>query len=76
MRSERAEGVDSALARASVQLEHSREQFVGSMRAFEAEVARSMDWRQWVRRKPGLALALAFGVGFFLGRETRQRKQR
>ncbi len=58
---------DSALAHASMQLEHSREQFVVSMGALEAEVTRSLDWRRWVRRKPGMAVALAFGLGLFLG---------
>jgi hypothetical protein len=70
VRSEEVAGADSPLARASMQLEHSRAQFVGSMRALEAEVTRSLDWRQWVRRKPAVVLALAFGVGLFLGCRT------
>jgi hypothetical protein len=62
--------VNSALAHASMQLEHTREQFVVSMGALEAEVARSLDWRQWVRRKPGLVVCLAFGLGLFLGHRS------
>jgi hypothetical protein len=61
---------DAELARASAELDHTREQFVVSMSALEGEVTRTLDWRQWVRRKPGLAVALAFGLGFLLGRRS------
>jgi hypothetical protein len=59
---------DADLVHASRELEHARERFVVSMTAVEREIARSLDWRQWVRRKPGIALALAFALGVFLGR--------
>ena len=36
--------------------------------ALERGVARSVDWRAWVARRPGTALALAFGLGILLGR--------
>jgi hypothetical protein len=61
---------DAELSRASAELDHTREQFVVSMSALEGEVTRTLDWRQWVRRKPGLAVALAFGLGFLLGRRS------
>lgn len=59
---------DAALARAGAELERARERFFLSMSAVEREVARTLDWREWVRRRPGLVLALAFVVGAFLGR--------
>jgi hypothetical protein len=38
------------------------------MSELEREVTRTLDWREWVRRRPGMALGLAFGLGLFLGR--------
>jgi len=64
------QGKDAELSRASAELDHTREQLVVSMSALESEVTRTLDWRQWVRRKPGLAVALAFGLGFLLGRRS------
>lgn len=61
---------DAELARASAELDHTREQFLVSISALEGEVTRTLDWRQWVRRKPGLAVALAFGLGCLLGRRS------
>ena len=58
------------LSHASAELDHTRAQFVVSMSALEGEVTRTLDWRQWVRRKPGLTVALAFGLGFLLGRRS------
>jgi hypothetical protein len=65
---DREQEADCELARADANLDHTREQFVASMGALEREIARDLDWREWVRRKPGMALALAFGLGLFLGR--------
>ena len=59
---------DAAVARAVAELEDARDRFSLSMIALERGVARSFDWRAWVGRKPGTALALAFGLGIFLGR--------
>lgn len=53
---------------AGVQLNQMREQFVASMGVLEREVTRTLDWREWVRRRPGTALCLAFGLGLFVGR--------
>ena len=36
--------------------------------ALQREITRTMDWREWVWRKPRLSIALAFGLGLFLGR--------
>ncbi len=65
---EREQGLDSELTRANADLERTRERFVVSMGELEHEVTRTLDWREWVRRKPGMALCLAFGLGIFLGR--------
>ena len=59
---------DSELERASAALAHTRDSLVLSIGTLEHEITRSLDWREWVRRRPGTALALAFGLGLFLGR--------
>ena len=59
---------DAAVARAVAELADARDKFSLSMGALERDVARSFHWRAWVGRKPGIALALAFGLGIFLGR--------
>jgi hypothetical protein len=59
---------DSDVARAMAELTRARDKFSLSLSALERGVVRSVDWREWVRRKPGTALALAFGLGIFLGR--------
>ena len=59
---------DAGVARAVVELEDARDRFSLAMSALERGVARSVDWRAWVGRRPGTALALAFGLGIFLGR--------
>jgi hypothetical protein len=58
---------DTELARASSELERTRVKFVLSMGAVEHEISRTLDWRAWVRRRPGMAMALALGLGIFLG---------
>ena len=68
MPSDREQGLDSELTRASAELACTRERLVVSMDELGREVTRSLDWREWVRRKPGMALCLAFGLGIFLGR--------
>ena len=62
---------DAGVARAVAELEEARDRFSLSVSALERGVARSVDWRAWVGRRPGTALALAFGLGIFLGRRNR-----
>ena len=62
---------DAGVARAVAELEDARDRFSLSVSALERGVARSVDWRAWVGRRPGTALALAFGLGIFLGRRKR-----
>ena len=62
---------DAGVALAVAELENARDRFSLSMTALERGVARSVDWRAWVGRRPGTALALAFGLGILLGRRKR-----
>jgi hypothetical protein len=71
MSAEHDVGNAAGLARAVAELEEARDRFSLSVSALERGVARSIDWRAWVGRRPGTALALAFGLGIFLGRRKR-----
>jgi hypothetical protein len=62
---------DAGVARAVAELEDARDRFALSVSALERGVARSVDWRAWVGRRPGIALALAFGLGLLLGRRKK-----
>ena len=62
---------DAGVARAVAELDDARDRFALSVSALERGVARSVDWRAWVGRRPGTALALAFGLGVLLGRRKR-----
>ena len=64
-------GNDAGVARTVAELEEARDRFSLSVSALERGVARSVDWRAWVGRRPGTALAIAFGLGIFLGRRKR-----
>lgn len=48
-------------------IERTREQLATSVVALKHEVAVRTDWREWVRRRPGLVLGAAFAVGLYLG---------
>jgi hypothetical protein len=54
--------------RAEADIAEARGRVVLSLGELHLEIARTFDWRQWFRRKPILALGLAFGVGLLLGR--------
>jgi len=58
----------SEVAEAEADIARTRERVTRSVMALRQEVAKSTDWREWVRRKPGLFLAAAFTVGFIWGR--------
>ena len=45
---------NSELARAVADLACSRERFALSMGALEQKITRTFDWREWVRRRPGM----------------------
>lgn len=49
------------------EIERARAQIASSAAALREEVALRTDWREWVRRRPGLMLAGAFAIGVWLG---------
>jgi hypothetical protein len=49
-----------------------RAQVARSALALRSEVARAADWHEWVARRPGLFVALAFAVGLFFGVRRRR----
>jgi hypothetical protein len=53
------------------QIAGARERLALSANALQRQLTEATDWRAWVRRKPGLTLALAFGLGVTLGRGRR-----
>jgi hypothetical protein len=55
------------LARAESDVERARERVTQSMMALRNEVARQVDWRLWVQRRPALFLGGAFALGLWLG---------
>jgi hypothetical protein len=59
---------DVDLVRAGADLERARETFILSMGAVEREITHALDWRGWFRRRPGIALGLAFALGLLWGR--------
>jgi hypothetical protein len=48
-------------------LERTRAELARSVQALRQEVARTVDWREWIRRHPAAFLIGAFTVGFALG---------
>lgn len=56
------------LARVEADIARTRERVSRSVLALRAEISKRADWRDWVRRKPGLLMATAFMVGFIWGR--------
>jgi ElaB/YqjD/DUF883 family membrane-anchored ribosome-binding protein len=61
------EDSDPSLARAQAEVAETREQVAHSMTELQQELARAIDWREWVRRKPGLTMGLAVCLGLLLG---------
>lgn len=59
---------DAELMRAEEDVARARQRVAHSMTELQDELIRKVDWRRWVRRKPGLAVGIAFGLGLLLGR--------
>jgi hypothetical protein len=57
-----------ALARAEADIHRAREKVALSVTELHREIARNLDWREWVGRKPLLSVGLAFALGLWLGR--------
>jgi hypothetical protein len=63
------EAIRAELALTAIDLERARERVVTSVQALRAEVVRAVDWREWVRRRPGTVLVAAFALGFLVGKK-------
>ncbi|MGA9521781.1 MAG: hypothetical protein WBV82_09965 [Myxococcaceae bacterium] len=48
-------------------IEQARQEVAESLAELRIEVSRSVDWREWYRRRPGTILIGAFMVGFMIG---------
>jgi hypothetical protein len=59
---------DAALVQAEAEIARTRELVARSMLELQRELSRAVDWREWIRRKPVVAVSLAFGLGVLLGR--------
>ena len=59
--------VDPEIVFAEAEIGRAREAVAESITALEKEIARTFDWRQWIKRRPYLAVAGAFAVGALLG---------
>lgn len=58
---------DPALAQAEAEVQRTRALVMRSALALRDAVVQRTDWRQIVARQPGTSLALAFGLGLWLG---------
>jgi hypothetical protein len=61
------DGHDPEILRAEAAIARTREAVALSVAALQREISRTFDWREWIRQRPILAVALAFGVGALLG---------
>ena len=64
------------LVRAERDIELARERVSQSVMALREAVAKQTDWREWVRRHPGLIMAGAFTLGLLWGSRSRRRPAR
>ena len=58
---------DPEIMLAKAEIARTRELVPTSVAAFQRELSRAFDWREWVRSSPVKAVVLAFGVGAVLG---------
>lgn len=58
---------DPEIVRAEAEIARARDEVASSVAALQQEISRTLDWRDWIGRRPILAVALAFGVGALLG---------
>ncbi len=58
------------IARALAEIDRAREEVALQVSALREEISRTIAWRELYRRRPGLCLATAFALGYFIGRRT------
>jgi hypothetical protein len=58
---------NAGLVQAEAEIVRTRDLVARSLGELQRELARATDWREWIRRKPVLAVSLAFGLGLLLG---------
>lgn len=58
------------LVQAEAEIARTRERVSQSVMALRQAVAKRTDWREWVRRRPGLFIGAAFGLGVILGHRS------
>ena len=58
---------DPEIVRAEAEIARTREAVALSVVALQKEISRTLDWRERIRQRPLLAVALAFGTGALLG---------
>jgi hypothetical protein len=67
-RDEGGQGVrDPEIVRAEADIARTREAVTRKVMALQQEISRTFEWRDWIRQRPLLAVALAFGAGALLG---------
>lgn len=57
-----------AIAEALDEIDRAREEVALQVTALRDEISRTVAWREWYRRRPGLCLATAFALGYWIGR--------
>ena len=58
---------DPEILRAEAEIARAREAVTEKLMALQHELTRTFDWREWIRERPMVAVAAAFGVGVLLG---------
>ena len=58
---------DPEIARAEADIARAREAVTAKLMALQRELTHTFEWREWIRERPMVALAAAFGVGALLG---------
>ena len=72
MKRESAIAGDRSAERIRADLERTRAELAQLVQALRAEMARTVDWREWYRRHPAAFLFGAFALGFALGSRRRE----
>ncbi len=58
---------DPEIVRAEAEIARARHAVTLNLAKLQRELGRVVDWREWVRQRPMVAVAAAFGIGVLLG---------